>query len=145
MEKKMSERERDAGRREKQSWQWVVFPDISTLVLSVPGTMCRMFCSLFRCNFANPSCAAMFFLLRRGFLQAPLPNKTCLFSLFLTVLQWTFKFNTLTNTCGVYCSWVFAVSLRSLTLEWICLDVNSWEDFYFKKCYQFSLRRLSVP
>ncbi|MEE6525446.1 hypothetical protein FKM82_025458 [Ascaphus truei] len=44
-------------------------------------------CGLFRCNFANLSRAAMFFLERRGFLLATLPNKPYLFSLFLIVLS----------------------------------------------------------
>ena len=39
----------------------------------------------FRCNLTNLSCAAMFFLERRGFILANLLNKPYLFSLFLTV------------------------------------------------------------
>ena len=60
---------------------------ISTLVSSVQRTLFQKSGDLFRYNFTNLSCAAMFFLERRDFFLVTLPNKSYVFSLFLLVLS----------------------------------------------------------
>ena len=50
-------------------------PNFSTLILSVQRGLFSWCCCLLRCNFANLSCAAMFFLKRRNLPLATIPNK----------------------------------------------------------------------
>ena len=62
-------------------------PIISTLVSSVQRSLFRKSCVLFRFDFTNLSCAAMFFLERRGFLLPPFQTSpTCSWSLTLNML-----------------------------------------------------------
>lgn len=69
------------------------------------GQMSKAHCSrrlvFFRSNFANRSCASMFFLARRGFLLATLPKQVVLGFFFLTVLQWT-CLNILNEAGGIW-------------------------------------------
>ena len=56
-----------------------LWPNISTLVWSVQRTLFQNSCGLFRCNFTNLGCAAMFFLERRGFLlSCIIPASLCM-------------------------------------------------------------------
>ena len=81
---------------------WALWSNISTLVSSVQRTLFQKSWCLFRCNFTNLSCAAMFFLERRRFLLQPIQTiHTCsVFS--LIVLPWTVTFNMLTEACRVW-------------------------------------------
>ena len=63
-----------------QTRRCALWPDISTLLSSVQRTLFQKSCGLFRCNFAHVSCAALFFLERRWFLLATVPNKLYLYT-----------------------------------------------------------------
>lgn len=51
-------------------------PDISTLASSVQRTLFRKSCVVFSCHFASLNCAAVFFIERRSFFFAVLPEIT---------------------------------------------------------------------
>ena len=82
-------------------------------------------CGLFRYNFPNLSCAAMFFL--EWLSPANLPNKPYVFSLFLIVLSWTLTFNMLTEACRVWD--VISRIIAHSDLRWTCRDVHYEEDW----------------
>lgn len=85
-----------------QMWHCVFWSNISTLVRSIQRKLFENSCGLFRCNYANLCCAAVFFYDRRGFLLAVLTNGLYFFSFLRIVLSWTLTFNMPTYTCTVW-------------------------------------------
>ncbi len=98
-----------------------LWPKISTLVLSVVLEV-LWFVQMQLCK--PKPCCHVFFLERRGFLLASLPNMPYLSHIFLTVLSWTLSFHMLTEACRL-CGEVLVLSDIPLSVTRSDLGLNS--------------------